>query len=58
MPGIDALLIGTNDLCFELGIPGQFDDACVAEAYRRVIAACRRPLRARPSYRSRGFRRR
>jgi 2-keto-3-deoxy-L-rhamnonate aldolase RhmA len=40
--GIDALLIGTNDLCFEMGIPGQFDDPRVAEAYRRVIAACRR----------------
>ncbi len=42
VPGIDALLVGTNDLCFELGIPGQFDDPRVAEAYRRVIAACRK----------------
>jgi 2-keto-3-deoxy-L-rhamnonate aldolase RhmA len=42
VPGIDALLIGTNDLCFELGIPGQFNDPRVAEAYRKVIAACRR----------------
>jgi 2-keto-3-deoxy-L-rhamnonate aldolase RhmA len=41
VPGIDALLIGTNDLCFEMGIPGQFNDARVAEAYRKVIAACR-----------------
>src|SRR5436190_5769265 len=40
--GIDALLIGTNDLCFELGIPGQFNDPRVAEAYKRVIAACRK----------------
>ena len=40
--GIDALLIGTNDLCFEMGIPGQFDDPRVAEAYRKVIAACRK----------------
>ena len=40
--GIDALLIGTNDLCFELGIPGQFDDPRVAEAYKRVVAACRK----------------
>jgi len=38
--GIDALLIGTNDLCFEMGIPGKFDDPRVAEAYRKVIAAC------------------
>lgn len=42
LPGVDALLIGTNDLCFETGIPGQFNDPRVAEAYRKVIAACRR----------------
>jgi 2-keto-3-deoxy-L-rhamnonate aldolase RhmA len=40
--GIDALLVGTNDLCFEMGMPGQFNDPRVAEAYRKVIAACRR----------------
>src|ERR1041384_727586 len=40
--GVDALLIGTNDLCFEMGIPGQFNDPRVAEAYKKVIAACRR----------------
>ncbi len=40
--GIDALLIGTNDLCLELGIPGKFDDPKVGEAYRKVIAACRK----------------
>jgi len=40
--GIDALLIGTNDLCFEMGIPGQFNDPRVAEAYRKMIAACRK----------------
>ena len=42
VPGIDALLIGTNDLCFEIGIPGQFNDPRVADAYRRVIAACKK----------------
>jgi 2-keto-3-deoxy-L-rhamnonate aldolase RhmA len=42
VPGIDALLIGTNDLCFELGIPGQFNDPRVGEAYKKVIAACRK----------------
>jgi 2-keto-3-deoxy-L-rhamnonate aldolase RhmA len=42
VPGIDALLIGTNDLCFEMGIPGQFNDARVGEAYKKVIAACRK----------------
>ena len=40
--GVDALLIGTNDLCFEMGIPGQFNDPRVAEAYKKVIAACRK----------------
>lgn len=42
VPGIDALLIGTNDLCFEMGIPGKFDDPRVAEAYKKVIAACKK----------------
>jgi len=42
VPGIDALLIGTNDLCFEMGIPGQFDDPRIAEAYKKMIAACRK----------------
>jgi 2-keto-3-deoxy-L-rhamnonate aldolase RhmA len=40
--GVDVLLIGTSDLCAELGIPGQFTDSRVEEAYQRVIAACRR----------------
>jgi 2-keto-3-deoxy-L-rhamnonate aldolase RhmA len=42
VPGIDVLLIGTTDLSFELGIPGQFEDPRIADAYRRVIAACLR----------------
>ena len=42
VPGIDSLLVGTNDLCFEMGMPGQFNDARVAEAYRKVIGACRK----------------
>jgi 2-keto-3-deoxy-L-rhamnonate aldolase RhmA len=42
VPGIDALLIGTNDLCMEMGIPGQFDDPRVKDAYTKLIAACRR----------------
>jgi 2-keto-3-deoxy-L-rhamnonate aldolase RhmA len=42
VPGVDALLVGTNDLCFEMGIPGQFTDPRVGEAYRKVIAACRK----------------
>ena len=40
--GIDVLLIGTNDLCAEIGIPGNFDDARVVDAYRKVIDACKK----------------
>ena len=40
VPGIDVVLVGTNDLCAELGIPGQFADPKVEDAYRKVIAAC------------------
>jgi 2-keto-3-deoxy-L-rhamnonate aldolase RhmA len=42
VPGIDALLIGTNDLCFEMGIPGQFDHPRVVDAYTKLVAACRK----------------
>lgn len=41
VPGYDALLIGTNDLCMAMGIPGQFSDDKVVAAYERVIAACK-----------------
>ena len=40
VPGVDVLLIGTNDLCMEMGIPGQVGDPKIAEVYERVIAAC------------------
>ncbi len=42
VPGVDVVLIGTNDLCAELGIPGQFADPRVEDAYRNVIAACKK----------------
>jgi len=42
VPGVDVLLIGTNDLCAEMGIPGNFTDSRVEDAYRKVIAACQR----------------
>ncbi|MBV8601448.1 MAG: aldolase [Candidatus Eremiobacteraeota bacterium] len=38
--GIDVLLVGTNDLCAEMGIHGDFGNRQIAEAYRRVVAAC------------------
>jgi 4-hydroxy-2-oxoheptanedioate aldolase len=40
--GIDALLIGTNDLTLEMGIPGQVGHERVRAAYAKVAAACRR----------------
>src|SRR3954466_16034072 len=39
VPGVDVLLIGTNDLCAEMGIPGDFGNERVAEAYKKMIAA-------------------
>ena len=40
--GVDLLLIGTNDLCSSLGIPGQLDHEKVRSAYAKAIEACRR----------------
>jgi 4-hydroxy-2-oxoheptanedioate aldolase len=42
VPGVDVLLIGTNDLCAEMGIPGDFGHERVADAYRTMIAASRK----------------
>jgi len=40
--GVDVLLIGTNDLCLEMGIPQQYDDPRVIAAFEKVIAACQK----------------
>lgn len=42
VPGVDVLLVGTNDLCAEMGIHGQFGDPRVSAAYDKVIAACKK----------------
>jgi 4-hydroxy-2-oxoheptanedioate aldolase len=42
VPGVDVLLIGSNDLCAEMGIPGDFGNDRVADAYGKMIAACRK----------------
>jgi 2-keto-3-deoxy-L-rhamnonate aldolase RhmA len=42
VPGIDVVLIGTNDLAAEMGIPGDFANPRIAAAYETVIAACRK----------------
>lgn len=42
VPGIDLLLIGSNDLCAEMGIPGQFRHAKLKQAYESTAQACRK----------------
>jgi 2-keto-3-deoxy-L-rhamnonate aldolase RhmA len=42
VPGVDVLLIGTNDLTLEMGISGKYDDPRVVRAYATVIAACKK----------------
>jgi 2-keto-3-deoxy-L-rhamnonate aldolase RhmA len=42
VPGIDSLLIGTNDLAMELDIPGGFADERIAAAYQTVVDACKK----------------
>jgi 2-keto-3-deoxy-L-rhamnonate aldolase RhmA len=41
VPGVDMLLIGSNDLCTELGIPGQLRHPKLREAYEAAAAACK-----------------
>ena len=40
--GIDVILIGTNDLCMEMGIPGDYSNPKVKDAYIKVIEACKK----------------
>lgn len=40
--GVDVLMIGSNDLAADLGIPGDFRHARIRDAYDKTIAACRR----------------
>lgn len=42
VPGIDALLMGTNDLCLEMDIPGSLDHERVIAAIDTVVGACRK----------------
>lgn len=39
--GLDMLLIGANDLCNSLGVPGQLEHSSLREAYRHVAEVCR-----------------
>jgi 2-keto-3-deoxy-L-rhamnonate aldolase RhmA len=40
--GVDMMMIGSNDLCGELGIPGQYDHPKLKAAFERAIAAARK----------------
>jgi 2-keto-3-deoxy-L-rhamnonate aldolase RhmA len=40
--GVDSLLIGTNDMCAELGIPGEYENPRLTEVYEKTIAACKK----------------
>jgi 2-keto-3-deoxy-L-rhamnonate aldolase RhmA len=42
VPGVDALLIGTNDLAMEMGLPGDFANPRIVSAYESVISACKK----------------
>jgi 2-keto-3-deoxy-L-rhamnonate aldolase RhmA len=42
VPGVDVVLVGTNDLAAEMGIPGDFANPKIAAAYKKIIAACRK----------------
>jgi 4-hydroxy-2-oxoheptanedioate aldolase len=42
VPGIDVLLIGSNDLCTALGIPGELKHPKIRAAYEATAAACRK----------------
>lgn len=41
VPGVDMLLIGTNDLGLDIGIPGDYGAKPIEDAYRSVGEACR-----------------
>lgn len=40
--GVDVILIGTNDLCMEMSIPGDYSNPKVKDAYIKVIEACKK----------------
>ena len=40
--GVDMLLVGSNDLCAELGISGQYDHPKLKDAFARTIEAARK----------------
>lgn len=41
IPGVDGLLVGSNDLCTDLGIPGQYDNALYQDAVTKIVLAAK-----------------
>jgi 2-keto-3-deoxy-L-rhamnonate aldolase RhmA len=41
VPGVDVLLVGTNDLCLDLGVGGALDHPEIVRSLERVVAGCR-----------------
>ena len=41
VPGIDVLLIGSNDLCTAMGIPGELKSPKLQAAYETTAKACK-----------------
>jgi 4-hydroxy-2-oxoheptanedioate aldolase len=42
VPGVDVVLVGTNDLAAEMRIPGDFANSKIAGAYEKIVAACKK----------------
>jgi 2-keto-3-deoxy-L-rhamnonate aldolase RhmA len=42
VPGIDCLLVGSNDLSMEMGIPGDVANPKIQAACEKVVAACKK----------------
>ena len=42
LDGVDSLLIGTNDMTAEMGIPGDYENPRLTEVYEKTIAACKK----------------
>ncbi|KAL4871702.1 hypothetical protein BDV12DRAFT_163604 [Aspergillus spectabilis] len=42
VPGVDVVLVGTNDLSIELGVAGDFDAAVFVESMQKIAAAVKR----------------
>ena len=40
VPGVDAALVGPNDLSISLGIPGELQNQMIENAIQTVVDAC------------------